>query len=186
MFSSSISFKTKAIARLPLSILVASVIMGWSTKIFSEPVYFEKNIKNTVAEAKLSDQELADLVQQIHQEINQYRNSLNLAPLTLDAQINKQAEIHSQNMAQGQVEFSHDGFDRRVKALSNKISYRRVSENVAYNQGYRAPAAKAVAGWIESEGHRQNIIGNYNLTGIGVAKNQRGEYYFTQIFIGEK
>jgi uncharacterized protein YkwD len=27
--------------------------------------------------------------------------------------------------------------------------------------------------------------GNYNLTGIGVAKNAEGEYYFTQLFILE-
>ena len=94
--------------------------------------------------------------------------------------------MHSQSMAQGQVEFSHQGFDQRAKVLSNKISYRRLAENVAYNQGYQDPAQKAVAGWIESEGHRQNMIGDYNLTGIGVAKNQQGEYYFTQIFIGEK
>jgi uncharacterized protein YkwD len=29
------------------------------------------------------------------------------------------------------------------------------------------------------------MIGDFNLTGIGVAKNRAGEYYFTQIFIKE-
>ena len=76
---------------------------------------------------------------------------------------------------------SHSGFDRRIEALS--ISYRSAAENVAYNQGYRDPVKQAVEGWIESEGHRQNLTGNYNLTGIGAVKNQQGEYYFTQIFI---
>jgi uncharacterized protein YkwD len=27
------------------------------------------------------------------------------------------------------------------------------------------------------------MIGNYDLTGIGVASNSQGEYYFTQIFV---
>jgi uncharacterized protein YkwD len=182
MFTSLISFETKAIARLWLSILATTVAVSWSTKTFSQPISSER----VVIVAKSSNQELADLVQQVHQGVNQYRGSLNLAPLSLDEQISREAEMHSQSMAQGQVEFSHQGFDQRAKFLSNKILYRRLAENVAYNQGYQDPAQIAVAGWIESEGHRQNMIGNYNLTGIGVAKNQQGEYYFTQIFIGEK
>jgi uncharacterized protein YkwD len=28
--------------------------------------------------------------------------------------------------------------------------------------------------------------GNFNVTGIGVAKNDKGEYYFTQLFILER
>ncbi len=181
MFTSLISFETKAINKLLLSILATTVAVSWSTKTFSQPISSER-----VVVAESSNQELADLVQQVHQGVNQYRGFLNLAPLSLNEQISREAEMHSQNMAQGQVEFSHLGFDQRAKFLSNKISYRRLAENVAYNQGYQDPAQVAVAGWIESEGHRQNMIGNYNLTGIGVAKNQQGEYFFTQIFIGEK
>ena len=49
--------------------------------------------------------------------------------------------------------------------------------------GYQDPVSTAVDGWIKSDGHRQNMEGNYNLTGIGVAMNPQGEYYFTQIFI---
>lgn len=124
------------------------------------------------------------LARQVHQQVNEYRQSLNLAPLTLNAEISQQARKHSQNMAENKVEFSHSGFDRRIKALKG-INYRSAAENVAYNQGYGDPVEQAVAGWIESESHRQNMTGNYNLTGIGVAKNQRDEYYFTQIFILE-
>ena len=123
------------------------------------------------------------LVRQTHESINQYRAERNLQPLSLNARINQQAEIHSQNMAQQIVKFSHKGFKGRVKALEDQIVYRRAAENIAYNQGYQNPVEKAVLGWIESEGHHQNIVGDFNLTGIGVAKNERGEYYFTQIFI---
>ncbi|MBE9046850.1 CAP domain-containing protein [Pleurocapsales cyanobacterium LEGE 10410] len=132
-----------------------------------------------------SDRELTDLARQVHQQINEYRNSLNLTPLTLNAQISEQAKNHSENMAQRVVKFSHQGFDNRIEALEDELSYRSAAENVAQNMGYGDPVSKAVAGWIKSEGHRQNIVGDYNLTGIGVAKNQQGEYYFTQIFILE-
>lgn len=125
------------------------------------------------------------LVREVHQQINQYRQSLNLSPLTLNEHISRQAEMHSRNMAQGQVKFSHQGFESRLEAIEDYISYRSAAENVAYNQGYGNPAERAVTGWIESKGHRQNIVGDYNLTGIGIAQNERGEYYFTQIFIKE-
>lgn len=182
MFTSVISLKTNIVVKLLLSVLTTTTVVAWSTKSFSKPI----SLRRTVVATESNDAELADLVKQIHREINQYRSSLNLDPLSLDDRISKQAAIHSQNMAQGQVKFSHQSFDQRAKVLGTKIPYLRISENVAYNQGYNDPASKAVKGWIESEGHRQNMIGNYNLTGIGVARNQQGEYYFTQIFIGEK
>ncbi|MEB3337507.1 MAG: hypothetical protein VKJ46_08605 [Leptolyngbyaceae bacterium] len=36
---------------------------------------------------------------------------------------------------------------------------------------------------MKSPGHLKNIKGQYNLTGIGIAKDSQGKYYFTQIFI---
>jgi uncharacterized protein YkwD len=133
------------------------------------------------------NEELTDLVQQIFRGVNEYRTSLDLPPLSLNAHINQQAQIHSQNMAQQVVEFSHQGFQARVDALASEgqIVYRHGAENVAFNQGYDQPAQIAIAEWIESKGHHKNMIGDFNLTGIGVAKNRAREYYFTQIFIKE-
>lgn len=126
---------------------------------------------------------LGAIEQAVHNQVNQYRASLGLAPLALDSRISSQARAHSQNMASGAVPFSHDGFSQRVQALATQIPYNESSENVAYNQGYADAATQAVQGWLNSTGHRTNIEGNYNLTGIGVAKNEEGEYYFTQIFV---
>ena len=49
--------------------------------------------------------------------------------------------------------------------------------------GFSNPGEKAVVGWINSPGHHKNIVGDFNLTGIGIAKNNEGKYYFNQIFI---
>ncbi|MBD2435726.1 CAP domain-containing protein [Nostoc sp. FACHB-110] len=117
----------------------------------------------------------------VYQQINQLRRHQSLPDLKRDSAIDTQARIHSQNMASGQVPFSHNGFVERIEAI--KILYKATAENVAYNQGYSDPATQAVQGWRNSSGHWQNITGNYNLTGVGVAKNIQGEYYFTQIFI---
>lgn len=70
--------------------------------------------------------------------------------------------------------------------VNTRINYRSVAENVAYNQGHQNPDRVAVDGWIKSVGHQKNMVGNFNLTGVGVAKNAQGEYYFTQIFMLEK
>lgn len=169
--------KSQLPSKIGVTLFIIAIALGLDRAVSSKSKSTAFGAKNMVV-AQNSELKLA---RQVHEQINEYRKSLNLAPLTLNAEISEQARKHSENMARNKVEFSHDGFDRRIKALS--ISYRSAAENVAYNQGYGDPVKQAVSGWIESEGHRQNLTGNYNLTGIGAVKNQQGEYYFTQIFI---
>ncbi len=126
---------------------------------------------------------IADMEQAVHQQVNQYRAQKGLPPLSLNETISEQCREHSQNMANGSVPFSHDGFDVRVDAIGLQITYRAAAENVAYNYGHADPVRQAVTGWIGSDGHRENMEGDFDLTGVGVAKNAKGEYYFTQIFI---
>jgi uncharacterized protein YkwD len=120
----------------------------------------------------------------VFEKVNRYRVSHGLPQLNLDANITRQARIHSQDMANGKVPFSHQGFKERVTILP--IIYKSAGENVAFNQGYSDPASQAVIGWLNSPGHLKNIKGNYHLTGIGVAANQQGEVYLTQIFLRTK
>ncbi|MEG5162648.1 CAP domain-containing protein [Microcoleus sp. AT3-A2] len=124
---------------------------------------------------------ITDLEKAVNQQINQYRASKKLPPLSIDPRISQVARIHSEDMAKGKVSFSHDGFDGRAKAIT--IPYKSVAENLAYNFGYNDPVRNAVEGWIKSDGHRKNMEGQFNVTGIGVAKNAKGEYYFTQLFV---
>jgi uncharacterized protein YkwD len=124
----------------------------------------------------------ATLERSVIQQINQYRQQRGLAALTSNSVITQQARQHSQAMAStGKI--SHNGFEGRIRTISKTIPYRSAGENVAYNMGFSNPAAQAVNGWLKSPGHLQNIVGNFNLTGVGVAKSSRGAYFFTQIFI---
>jgi len=61
-----------------------------------------------------------------------------------------------------------------------KIGGDSMAENVALGQ---TTAQEAVDSWLSSEGHKQNIEGSYNLTGVGVAQGSDGDLYFTQIFL---
>lgn len=125
---------------------------------------------------------IAPLEQQVYQQVNQYRSRQNLPALRLDPKISEQSRLHSQAMA-SQGKLSHDGFESRIQILSTTIPYQGAAENVAYNQGYADPVTAAVQGWIKSPGHQQNMLGPFDVTGIGIAQNAKGEYYFTQIFI---
>ena len=87
-------------------------------------------------------------------------------------------------MAAGRTNFSHAGADKRQQVLARQIAFRRFAENIAMNT-YRSDSAgkEAFEDWLTSSRHRAAIEGNFNLTGIGVARNASGAFYFTQIFL---
>ncbi|MBD2098702.1 CAP domain-containing protein [Trichocoleus sp. FACHB-591] len=153
------------------------------TKSLSQTAQPAHSHAQLLAQTPTTASSLTAIEKSAFDQINKYRASKRLPALTWNAAIAEQSRIHSQNMANGKVPFSHDGFQPRVAAIAKTVAYRGAAENVAYNQGFSDPATKAVQGWIKSTGHRTNIEGNYNVSGIGVAKNAKGEYYFTQVFI---
>lgn len=117
---------------------------------------------------------------EILQLVNQHRNNLQLSPLAFHNPIQKASYEHSNNIAQGSVPFGHDGFSDRANQLVQLLSGTAASENVAMGQ---RTASEVVKSWLDSTGHRKNIEGDFNLTGISVVKNTQGENVFTQIFI---
>jgi uncharacterized protein YkwD len=137
---------------------------------------------NSISPSSISNPVLNSLNAAVLRQVNEYRQAHNLAPLTIDPAISAVAQAHSESMA-SEGGITHDGFNQRVDAISKTIVYRSAAENVGYNMGYAKPDAIVIQDWIDSPGHHKNMVGRFDLTGIGVAKNARGEYYFTQIFI---
>ena len=118
---------------------------------------------------------------EILHHVNEYRKQRHLQPLKLVDSISIVAAKHSRDMADKTISFGHQGFDIRIKELYKKIEHCQAgAENVAY---YRLNPKKLVDAWVASPGHRKNIEGNYNLTGIGIAHGKKGWAYFTQIFL---
>ena len=72
---------------------------------------------------------------------------------------------------------------QRCKTSAKIFSF---AENVAYSYGFNDPVKIALDGWLESKGHRENILSNNVETGIGVAISQEGEFYITQLFAKRK
>jgi len=131
--------------------------------------------------APADEPEHARLEAEVVKRVNDYRAKKGRPELEIDLRLTEQARRHSLAMASGDVPFSHEGFDDRIAASG--VHFQAAAENVGENQGFSDPAAQAVKGWLQSKGHHANILGNYNLTGVGVAKSPAGVYFFTQIFI---
>jgi len=126
----------------------------------------------------------AGLEREILDLVNRHRTARGLPALVLDPRIAREARRHSAAMATGSRPFGHGGFPDRVAALRPVMSCRSSAENISSSQGYLDPAPDVVRGWLASSGHRSNIEGHYDATGIGVARSATGKVYFTQIFIG--
>lgn len=136
------------------------------------------------AQDNTSDEDFTVMEQSILNEINTYRASKRLKPLQMVELITDAATKHSKDMGRGRVPFGHDGFDDRMDKLMRKIDNANAcAENVAFG---KFTAQEVVRKWIESPGHKKNIEGKYNLTGIGVYLGKDGYPYFTQIFINQR
>ena len=162
--------KTKQAYRIIMLQLLGILLIGYLTP--------------SCAQSSTSDEDFSVMEQAILQEVNAYRTSKRLKPLQMVPLITDAATKHSKDMGRGRVAFGHDGFDERMDKVMRKIDNANAcAENVAFG---KFTAQEVVKRWIQSPGHRKNIEGNYNLTGIGVVRGKDGYPYFTQIFINQR
>lgn len=133
------------------------------------------------AEVKRAPNSDAAMSEAVLKYINQYRGSRDLKPLKMNPFASEQARKHSLEMAEHKLSFGHEGFNKRIERLYKEIKGCQAgAENIAYN--YKT-AKIVVEQWLTSPGHKRNIVGNYNITGIGIARDKQGKLYYTQIFL---
>ncbi len=59
-----------------------------------------------------------------------------------------------------------------------------LGENIGWISGKGDPALRVVESWMNSKGHRSNILNRkFSESGIGIAISMDGKYYFTQVFV---
>lgn len=121
--------------------------------------------------------------QEVLKLVNAERAKNGLSALSWAEDLAKVSRAHSQDMISRSF-FSHtnpDGQSPFDRLRSNGISYRTAAENIAYGQ---KTAAAVMNGWMNSSGHRQNILNkNVKEIGVGAVKNQSGTVYWTQMFV---
>jgi uncharacterized protein YkwD len=132
----------------------------------------------------VSTPQIEEMARELFEQVNQRRQSVGLQPLLWDSTLAALATQHSEAMAAGLVPFGHDGFEGRIASAGSTLSISRASENVATNNfPVDQVVAQTLSGWISSPGHRENLEGPYELSGVGIARSSRGEYFVAQIYI---
>lgn len=111
--------------------------------------------------------------------INAERAALGLNALLLDLGLDQAAEAHSLDMATHSC-FSHDSCNGTLWSTRIKGYY---NENTALGEiigaGY-ATAEAVVAGWMNSPGHKANILdASFKVAGVGLVNGVVGSAYQT-------
>jgi uncharacterized protein YkwD len=119
--------------------------------------------------------------------VNQERDERGKRPLNENQALTRAAGIHSRDMVERRY-FDHnspsgrDVVDRVMAARwTSRNSAWSVGENIAWGTGDYATPRRIVNGWMNSPGHRQNILGKFREAGVGVAvgnpRGRRGATY---------
>ena len=156
---------------LPAMALIALLSFSCSTDSIEEDK-IESITSSFVPQAKVIEIEILEL-------INNHRLSIGLGVLNDLGAIKAQAYGHTDYMID-RSEISHDNFLQRKANLINNAGASRVGENVAYAY---SSSESVVNAWLNSEGHRNVIEGDYTDFDISAEKDNNGKWYFTNIFI---
>lgn len=108
--------------------------------------------------------------------VNKQRTQRGERPLLVNAKLTRAAQGHSENMVLDNY-FSHYGPDGETPSdrmknagyiYSTRIGY-EIGENIAWGTLYLATPKSIVQAWMESPGHRENILNaHYRETGMGI------------------
>lgn len=117
--------------------------------------------------------------------INQERQDQGLPAYTTDSRLRSAALVHATDMACHDF-FSHtgsDGSSASDRVSAQGYSWSTVGENIYAGSGSYGSPSSAFEGWMDSPGHRANILST-NFTQIGVgyvyfADSQYRNYYVT-------
>ena len=128
-----------------------------------------------------SEIDVAAWEQEVFDLVNQIREENGLEPFVYNETLAETARAHSQDMIDRNF-FDHtnpDGKSPFDRMRDNGLSYSMAAENIA--MGYPSPEA-VVEGWMNSDGHRANILGGCEELGVGLALGGSYGYYWTQCF----
>lgn len=148
---------------------------------------------------------IAEAEVQVFKLVSEQRVQHGRLPLKLRNDLVLVARKHSEDMRDRNF-FAHinpDGKGVSGRAKAAGIVYAAIGENLAWSSipatNQIDPLQNAVIGWMNSPGHRANILDNvgYTHAGVGIAIKDSVEetgtqkigvraYYFTQVFLKQK
>lgn len=136
-----------------------------------------------VTTKKTADTQIqSDYISEVLRLVNEERSAYGIAPLSLNSSICSAADVRAKEIV---TEFSHtrpNGSSCFTALSDANVSYKTCGENIA--AGQKTPE-QVVDAWMNSEGHRKNILNSsFNKIGIGYYNNDNTSYssYWVQLF----
>lgn len=118
-------------------------------------------------------------------EVNRQRQAQNLAPLVFSQEILPVARQYSRRLAEENF-FSHtdpEGRTTEKRAREAGVKFLLIGENLSQAKGYLDPVPDVVQHWMDSPGHRGNILNpEYQYAAVGVWIKDK-TFFFTQVFL---
>jgi uncharacterized protein YkwD len=139
--------------------------------------------------APTSDAAMAAVARDVVAEVNRTREASGLRALRADAALNRAARDHAEELAVRRT-LDHTSTNPARRTMTMRIdaaggAWSRAAENLANVTGPASDVAtRTVAMWLRSEGHRRNLLEPaYTHTGVGIAIDERGVWYITQLYV---
>jgi len=164
------------------------------TRVISDQIQqIPHDVSSSIEKSTDSKTKALEAEKEVHRLVNIERQKQGLSSLIYDEKLSNIARLHSQDMLERGY-FSHDtpeGLDPTQRAQQAGYNCRLgIAENIHMEEKssitfWDSPetiAKSAVVGWMNSEGHRKNILtSHYHSEGIGVTISSF-EIYVTQNF----
>lgn len=169
------------------SAATVTAVTGLAAPVTAE-THAESDTSGGNDESAPSDAPYYEIEQAIHAEVNRRRESRGLAALAYNANVAAAARNYSRAMAEGDF-FSHTGPGEDSFAdhyRDDGVDCSSLGENILYRtrtgESPEDVAANVVDQWMGSAGHRENILGDWQSEGLGVAVTDDDVVYVTQGF----
>jgi uncharacterized protein YkwD len=159
--------------------------------MFTTAIIYQSFLGNAAEDNRgaASEMDLDKASATIIDRINAFRRDHQLSALSIDSNLTQSAQTFAQYMAQTK-KYGHnaDGRTPAERAKAAGYDYCSIRENIAYRMDSRDITTKDLAntftqGWIDSPGHRENLLAEYATeTGVGVATTDGLTFFAVQLF----
>jgi uncharacterized protein YkwD len=171
---------------MPQGSPVALFIGALSLALLASPVHRAAGRPNPQEKPDADKDKGAFVLSKEEQEIidltNKERAKEKLPPLKANEKLFQAGRSHAANMAKhDKMEHVLDGKNPIDRVAATTYPYLYVGENVAW--AFKKTPAEVMDQWMKSEPHRKNILDKrFTEIGIGIAPNDKGILYYTQVF----
>lgn len=153
------------------------------TPVYYEPIEEEEVIEQQEEEITTTEEppvNYDELIKDIFALVNQARMDAELEPLTYNLDLQDAANVRAREITEL---FSHTRPDGHEFGSAIKLDYRVAGENLIMADDEIASAEELMDTWMNSEGHRANILSPYYTSmAIGLCRSD-GVTYVVQLFL---